>query len=217
MIFTLLFSQPVLFFAYIIALVSSLTIHEFAHALVGSLRGDKTAQYMGRLTLNPLAHLDLLGTLMLLFAGFGWAKPVPFNPRNLQRPLADGVIIALSGPAANLLFATAASMVFRFGLERGWLMQAGFLPEFLFIIIIVNFQLLFFNLLPIPPLDGSHVLDALLYKTAMHRARMFLELYGPQVLLLLVLLASFTSWNPLGFIAEYSGLACSALTGFKCF
>jgi Zn-dependent protease len=77
--------------------------------------------------------------------------------------------------------------------------------------------LLFFNLLPIPPLDGSHVLDALLYKTAMHRARMFLELYGPQVLLLLVLLASFTSWNPLGFIAEYSGLACSALTGFKCF
>jgi Zn-dependent protease len=126
MIFTLLFSQPVLFFAYIIALVSSLTIHEFAHALVGSLRGDKTAQYMGRLTLNPLAHLDLLGTLMLLFAGFGWAKPVPFNPRNLQRPLADGVIIALSGPAANLLFATAASMVFRFGLERGWLMQAGF-------------------------------------------------------------------------------------------
>jgi Zn-dependent protease len=154
---------------------------------------------------------------MLLFAGFGWAKPVPFNPRNLQRPLADGVIIALSGPAANLLFATAASMVFRFGLEHGWLMQAGFLPEFLFIIIIVNFQLLFFNLLPIPPLDGSHVLDALLYKTAMHRARMFLELYGPQVLLLLVLLASFTSWNPLGFIAEYSGLACSALTGFKCF
>ena len=95
MILQLLLSSPWLAFVWIVAIVLALTVHEFAHALVGVWRGDRTAEHMGRLTLNPVAHIDPMGFFMLIILGFGWAKPVPFDPRNLQNPLVDGLLIAM--------------------------------------------------------------------------------------------------------------------------
>ena len=103
MILGLLFSQPVLFIAWIAAILVALSVHEFSHALAGTVLGDNTAKNMGRLTLNPLAHLDMIGTLMLLIVGFGWGKPVPFNPFNLKYPKWGPAIVALAGPFANLI------------------------------------------------------------------------------------------------------------------
>lgn len=216
MFLDLVFTSPLVALAYATALIISLTVHEFAHALVGKWRGDRTAEHMGRLTLNPLAHLDVLGTLMLFTVGFGWAKPVPFDPRRLQRPLLDGVVIALAGPAANLLLAFGVGMLFQWLFAMGVLSFSSLLPGFLVLLMLVNLMLMFFNLLPIPPLDGSHVLDAVLYKASWHRARILLEAYGPQVLLLLVIISLVTSWNPLGFITNPAFFACDLVSESSC-
>ncbi len=215
MLFDLLRTQPMVAVAWIVALILALTIHEFAHALVGSWRGDDTAERLGRLTLNPLAHLDPVGTLMLLFVGFGWAKPVPFDPRNLKNPLMDGVSISLAGPAANLFLAVIAAVAYR-ALGQTDLADGSVLPIFLILLVFVNLLLLFFNLIPVPPLDGSKVLDAVLYQARANRMREFLHRYGPQVLLGLVIVSLLTSLNIFGFIQVPSIIACDAMTGASC-
>ena len=113
MFIELLTNAPAIALAWILAIFISLTIHEFSHALVGKLRGDSTAEREGRLTLNPLAHLDPIGMIPLLLFGFGWAKPVPFNPYNLKNPKWDSVAIALAGPASNFVVASASAVVLR--------------------------------------------------------------------------------------------------------
>ena len=115
MLLSLFFTAPMLALVWLTALVIALTVHEFSHAIVGKWRGDDTAEKFGRLSLNPLAHIDPLGFLMLVSIGFGWAKPVPFNPQNLRHPLKDGLMIALAGPAANLVMAVVAAGVFAAG------------------------------------------------------------------------------------------------------
>lgn len=148
----------------IIALVIAFTVHEFAHAFVADRFGDDTPRSQGRLTLNPLVHLDPLGSLLLLVVGFGWARPVQINPYALERrsPAAP-MLVALAGPASNLLMAIAAALPLRFGLvafsvnfSGGWL-PTGYelLSEFVFI----NLLLMIFNLIPIFPLDGEKVLQ----------------------------------------------------------
>ncbi|MFH2136072.1 MAG: site-2 protease family protein, partial [Patescibacteria group bacterium] len=102
MLISLLFSAPILFFAIFVALVVSITFHEFCHVLAARLQGDTTGERMGRLTLNPLAHLDLWGTLAILFIGFGWGRPAPYNPYNLKNQKYGSVLVALAGPASNL-------------------------------------------------------------------------------------------------------------------
>ena len=216
MMLNLLFAAPLVGFAYIIALILSLTVHEFAHALVGKWRGDRTAEHMGRLTLNPLAHLDFLGTLMLVTVGFGWAKPVPFDPRRLNSPLLDGVLIALAGPGANFLLAAAAGMLFQGLYAAGMLSFTSLLPAFLILVMTVNLMLMFFNLIPIPPLDGSHVVDAVLHKASWHKARVLFEAYGSQLLLILVIISLVTPFDPFSFITKPAFFACDILSESSC-
>lgn len=184
---TWLFSQPLFFVAWVFAIVITLTIHEFAHGWVAYLFGDNTAKGAGRLTLNPLVHLDLVGFLLLLVAGFGWAKPVPVNPYNFRhRRLGEG-LVALAGPVANLVGLIVAFIIYK--LVSPLLGPANLLTNFLFMLILINFVLMLFNLLPIPPLDGSHILFSVLpNKFANFKEK--LERNGPWILIIVIIMDS---------------------------
>ncbi|HOZ80841.1 MAG TPA: site-2 protease family protein [Candidatus Woesebacteria bacterium] len=139
----------------LIALVIAITIHEFAHALVADRLGDPTPRSQGRLTLNPLAHLDPLGTLMLLIAHFGWGKPVQIDPYNFSHPKRDELLVALAGPTSNIFLAIVTGLLIRFFPNNP-------LISLYVVFLITNLSLAIFNLIPIPPLDGSKILINLL-------------------------------------------------------
>ncbi|MFA5749854.1 MAG: site-2 protease family protein [Candidatus Shapirobacteria bacterium] len=140
----------------IVCLIIAITIHEFSHALIADRLGDPTPRSQGRLTLNPLKHLDLIGTIMLFLVHFGWGKPVQIDPYNLKNPKRDEILISVAGPASNLLLATILSIIIRF-------IPLNILIIFLLSSIIqLNVLLAIFNLIPIPPLDGSKILLNLL-------------------------------------------------------
>jgi len=171
-------------FIWLLALIVAISIHEFSHAAIADYLGDPTARLAGRKTLNPLAHLDPIGTLMLLFFKFGWGKPVPVDPFNLQNPRRDQALVSLAGPASNLILAFLLSLVLRFLISSTiasvWLVV--FLP-----IIFLNVVLAIFNLIPIGPLDGFKiVLGVLPEKLAREWAGT--EPYGLIILLMLVFL-----------------------------
>jgi Zn-dependent protease len=138
----------------------ALTVHEFAHAWAANRLGDPTARLMGRLTMNPAAHLDPLGTLMIILASFGWGKPVPVDVRYLQHPKRDMLWIALAGPASNVVSAACFGVLFRYLPDAAfqW-MEAMLILQYT---VFINLVLAFFNLIPIPPLDGSKILAGLL-------------------------------------------------------
>lgn len=188
-------SQPLLFLVWILAIITALTFHEFAHGLSAYFLGDKTAKDDGRLTFNPLAHIDPIGFLMLLFAGFGWAKPVMVNPYNLKKPRSGMAWVALAGPLSNLALVFVFGFAFKF-LEP-MLGGANLLINFLFLLAVVNASLFVFNLLPIPPLDGSKVVLALIPDKFAEFKFQF-EAYGPYFLLGLLILDSFFSVNIFG-------------------
>jgi Zn-dependent proteases len=148
----------------VVPVLLGLTIHEYAHALAAHRLGDDTAKNEGRLTLNPLAHLDPLGTLMLFFSKlFGWAKPVPYNPRNFRNPVRDSTLVALAGPVSNFLTAVALAILFKVLVFFNFfsILPLGLAKDLVSIIslgILVNISLGVFNLMPIPPLDGFTVL-----------------------------------------------------------
>ncbi|HEY7864544.1 MAG TPA: site-2 protease family protein [Psychromonas sp.] len=151
---SLLMQNPLTFLMLAIPLLYSIIFHEIAHGLVASWFGDNTARRSGRLTLNPVAHIDPIGTLMLLLVGFGWAKPVPVNFANL-RPSRLGVIcVALAGCTINIVIAMAAILLIQFDVFNTSSVFAAILP----IVAKINIMLAAFNLIPIPPLDGSRVL-----------------------------------------------------------
>jgi Zn-dependent protease len=216
MILDLLLSSPLVAVAWIAALLLSLTIHEFSHAFVGHLRGDDTAEKLGRLTLNPLAHLDPVGTIMLVIVGFGWAKPVPFDPRKLKNPLWDGVAIAMAGPLSNLFLGGLAALAYRSLADAGMLDFTSVLPAFLVFLILVNMLLLFFNLIPIPPLDGSKVLEAVLVKARAYNLLQAFERHGSQILLILVIISLVTDINVFFFVNGPATLACDNMLGSPC-
>jgi len=182
MIISLLFENPIMFFAWAVAIVIAITVHEFAHALAGTLLGDSTAKLQGRLTLNPISHLDLWGTLLLLVVGFGWGKPVPFNPYNLRNQRWGAAIVAMFGPLANLVSVIIFAVVIRLVFAFSGLGPENMLIQFLLALIMVDTILLVFNLIPIPPLDGSKILFAILpskynnFKIVLQRQGFFLLL-----------------------------------------
>ena len=176
-----------------IMLLVGFPVHEFSHALAAYRLGDGTAKLMGRLTLNPVVHFDPLGGILLavtfIFSGFGfgWAKPTPVNPNNLEGGPRGEAIVAAAGPLSNLVLAIAAALPLRYLLASPDLFaQVPFLViQILDLFVLINIVLMIFNLLPIPPLDGSKVLFALLPPRQAWRWRPILEQYGFIVLLLL--------------------------------
>jgi len=177
-----LFNNPFGFFSWLIALAVAITVHEFAHALAADRLGDPTPRLQGRLTLNPLAHLDPLGTLMLLIARFGWGKPVVFDPFNLKNPQRDAAMISFAGPVSNIALATALSLILRAFLSDPYAMVAYIIIQ---PIIIMNVFLAIFNLVPIHPLDGFKIVGGLL-PAEYARQWQELESYGMIFLLFLV-------------------------------
>lgn len=185
MLLSLLFSQPLLFAALVFGILIALTVHEYSHAAAAAALGDPTAERQGRLTLNPLAHLDPVGFLMLLVAGFGYARPVPYNPAYLRNRNSGSVLIGLAGPASNILLAIVSAFVLKAAYPA--LGEHNLLVQFLLFTAIINVNLAIFNLLPIPPLDGSKILLAVLSAPRHARLRFMLETQGPFILILLIL------------------------------
>ncbi len=141
----------------------AISIHEYGHALAAYKMGDNTAQAQGRLTLNPIKHLDPIGFLCLLIFRFGWAKPVPVNPRNFSNPRRDDMIVSLAGVGMNLITSIIFIFIMKFAIQTGFLNGIGYTGEILFNMLYftayINIGLMVFNLIPIPPLDGHHVVQ----------------------------------------------------------
>ena len=214
MIFSLIQSQPAIALVWILAIVLSLSVHEFSHALMGKLRGDSTAEREGRLTLNPLAHVDWMGFAAVLLLGFGWAKPVPYNPYNLKNPKWDSVLIGLAGPASNLLFSVVSALVFRATTSAG--SSLSLLSVFLLFMTLLNLFLLIFNVIPVHPLDGSKLFFALFDAPKYATLRETVSRRGPQVLLVLVLISILTPINVFFFVSTPAFALCDSLIGSNC-
>jgi Zn-dependent protease len=181
----LLFRDPLAFVAIAVALVVAITVHEFSHALVATAQGDDTARSQGRLTLNPIRHLDPFGTIFMVLAGFGWGRPVPFVPARLRNRRFGPVLVSLVGPGSNFVLALAGALVLRALVTSRTNNAAAF--TFVAAFMQINLILGIFNLLPIPPLDGSRLLAVLLPPSRQGIVR-FLDQYGIYLLLGLVLL-----------------------------
>lgn len=175
------------------ALIISLSIHEFAHAYSAEKLGDPTAKYLGRVTLNPLAHLDPWGTLLLAFAGFGWGKPVPFDPSYFKNPKRDSALVSFAGPASNFILAIIFALVINFAPAS--LLQFPSLDfslgNFFWLLVLYNLYLGFFNLIPVHPLDGFKVVNGFLpYRLSIQW--MQLAPYG-FIILVMLLFTNFVS------------------------
>ena len=179
-------------------LVFSLCFHEFSHGYIAYRLGDHTAKRNGRLTLNPLAHLDPVGSLMILFVGFGWAKPVPVNPINFANPRIDMMKVAFAGPASNLVLAFIAGLINRYASYNDFF-NSVILENTLFFFIFINIALAVFNMLPVAPLDGSQIFGNMISKNNPELAWK-LQMYGPKILMLAILIGVLTPFSLLGTI-----------------
>jgi Zn-dependent protease len=183
---TLLTREPVIFLAWIAAIIIGISIHEFSHVVAAYLQGDETGKRFGRLTLNPFAHIDPLGLLLLVFAGFGWGRPAPYDPNALKNRRWGTTLVAIAGPLSNLLLIVLFGLAFRLIVHTLNLPSENVLVIFLVFLIQINIVLLVFNLIPIPPLDGSRVLLNVLPERLAEFKQSF-ERYGPFILLALIL------------------------------
>jgi Zn-dependent protease len=183
---------------FLMAILLALTVHEFSHAWVANYLGDSTPKRAGRVTLNPIAHLDPLGTIMLLLVRFGWGKPVPINPNNFKNPRLGSALTAVAGPTSNFLTASIFSLIYTLGSLNGT--TIGYL---IFWVIYMNLVIMIFNLLPIPPLDGSKFF-ALFFPVLEDRK---FENYGPFILIAFVLVGGTTFIVPvLQFLLRIMGI-----------
>jgi Zn-dependent protease len=201
--------NPATFVSRAITLIIAFTIHEFSHAWAANYFGDSTPRINGRLTLNPLSHLDPIGSLMLLLVGFGWAKPVPVNPYTLRQRAPSALMwVSLAGPLSNFLLAMLAAIPFQLAfvtrndILTAFSSQSGFLPapaQFLFDFMTINLVLALFNLIPLPPLDGDKIADFFMpdsWKTVTARIRP----YGPMILIAIFMVGPYLGVDLLGWI-----------------
>ncbi len=192
-----LLQSPIVLITFIVALVIAITVHEFAHAWAANKMGDPTAKLMGRLTLNPFAHLDPMGTLFLFIVGFGWGKPVPTNPNNYKSPSSD-IWVSLSGIMANIATAFVLAIPIRIWLLTGHTVDSSLWMTLLSLIVDLNLVLAVFNILPIYPLDGSHVVEHYLS----HQNKIAFRQYGPMILLAVLIFDRVSSFSILSSIME---------------
>lgn len=198
-----------LFFSSIaVSLVVAISVHEFSHAAAANLQGDLTATRMGRLTLNPKAHLDPTGTMLLVIAGFGWGRPVPVNPMRLKSGRQGMALVSGAGPASNVVLAVVMAIFFQVGL-----LNMGDLPRDPFAVfdpvvwgtitgfflVQLNLTLAALNLLPVPPLDGGGILAGIAPRAVLPAVRLLQRVFLP-IIMVMFLLSFVTDLNPLGFI-----------------
>ena len=191
-------TEPQIIVLLIPALVFSLSFHEFAHAWMAYRLGDSTAARMGRLTLNPISHLDPVGSIALLLMGFGWAKPVPVDSRYLKNPKEDMVKVAAAGPISNIVFAIVAALVLRLLFSTDLLTNS--IKTFFIIFMQINITLAVFNLLPVSPLDGSQILSPFLEKKFGSEIVWKMQLYGPRILFFIILFSMMTDIHIFSFV-----------------
>jgi Zn-dependent protease len=198
-------------------IILGLTVHEYCHALVAHMCGDSTSKDQGRVTLNPLKHIDPLGFIMLIFVGFGWAKPVQFNEQNLRNPKTDVIKIAMAGPLSNAVIAMILSVIFSL-LSSHMAISTPVMQiasEVFIYAIYINWGLFIFNLIPLPPLDGSHLL--------LHQLKRFPELYtalykyGSLLLFALIIGSALTKINflPIWPAIQFLGEGFLSLVGYR--
>lgn len=190
------------------AILISLTFHEFGHAYAAYKMGDPTARNLGRMTLNPLAHIDLIGFILLIFCGFGWAKPVPVNPRNYRNFKKGEIVVSLAGVTMNLFLALVGAMVIYtifavYGYEAITNQTIITILTMLYYFVNLNCGLIVFNLIPIPPLDGSHVLITLCGKNMPPQLLLNLQRYGSYILIALVFICDAIGFSPVGIVSGY--------------
>lgn len=193
-----LIQNPLFFLVFLVSLVVAITVHEFAHAIVADKLGDGTPRYMGRVTLNPVAHLDPLGTIFLFIAGFGWGKPVPINPHNFKQR-EDEIKVALAGIIANVIVAIVVGIPIRIAILQGVPIESSTLLSVLNFVVEINIVLAAFNLLPIYPLDGSHLIEYLLHDSPV------IEFYretGPYILFGLIFLGRAMGFSIISIVLE---------------
>jgi len=194
-------------------IILGLTVHEFSHALTAHRSGDSTSRDQGRITLNPLKHIDPIGFIMLLVAGFGWAKPVEFNEKNLKNPKRDVLKIAVAGPVSNALTAMLLSIIFAILYKTGSLNPYSLITQIFKYSIIINWGLFVFNMIPIPPLDGSHLLLAWFKKFPVLYSTLYR--YGTFALLALLIGSAITKINllPIWPLCSFLGEGFLSLMG----
>ena len=190
--------EPEIIILLIPALVFSLSFHEFAHAWMAYRLGDNTAARLGRLTLNPMSHLDPVGSLALLLMGFGWAKPVPVDSRYLENPKQDMVKVAAAGPISNIILAVVAAVALRLLFSTDLLTEN--IKTFLIIFMQINITLAVFNLLPVSPLDGSQILTPFLEKYFGSDVVWKMQVYGPRFLFFIIIFSMVTDIHIFSFI-----------------
>ena len=193
MLWSLLLVSPIAFLVIAAGIMTAITIHEFAHAWVADRLGDPTPRHQGRVSLNPQRHLDLLGTLTIFTVGFGWGKPVIFDPYNLRKPVRDAALISLAGPVSNLMLSTVLAVLIHLDLLPG-------MTDLLSNLINLNLGLAIFNLIPVYPLDGSKILLAVLPPDTAQEYEHFMRRYGILVLILLLM-----PWNGVSPVSRLVG------------